>query len=61
MAKQTITKGRVVKQFLCLEEFQCEETMSVYLAGQRYNLREKNTALQKRVAKWVEKGKVEIV
>ncbi|HEY9200761.1 MAG TPA: hypothetical protein VIQ81_04105 [Gammaproteobacteria bacterium] len=51
--------GRVLSYFRPTETFECEENGSVYVKGQRYQVREGNEQLQQLVADWEELGKVE--
>jgi len=56
--KQQVLGGKVLQRFVALKNFECEVTGSVYVKGAKYNIREGNPDLVKRVAKWVKQGKV---
>lgn len=50
--------GKVLFYFSPTQTFECEENGSVYIKGQRYQVREGNEPLQQLVSNWVESGKV---
>jgi len=50
--------GRVLFHFYPTETFECEENGSVYVEGQRYQVREGNEQLQQLVLGWEEQGTV---
>lgn len=60
MERKKITQptARVLFYFYPTETFECEENKSVYIEGQRYQVREGNEQLQQLVNDWIEQGKV---
>jgi hypothetical protein len=48
----------VLFYFFPTETFECEENGSVYIEGQRYQVREGNEQLAQLVSDWLDQGKV---
>ena len=54
-------RGRPVRMFEALVDFDCPETGSTYVKGHFYTLREGNPGLASRAARWKAEGKVAYV
>lgn len=54
-------KGKVLKRFVCVEDFYSKETRSQYLSGMTYYVREGNDLLDGLVQKWARQNKVRIL
>lgn len=48
-------------RFVCLKQFECEKTGSIYVKGYKYTVRPGNEVLAKRLKKWIKEGKASIV